>query len=301
MSHTGHYRQSLPGHIFDSANYLCLFVFSLLCLYPFLHVVFASFSTPEGLNSSFGIMLGPQGFNLKGYELTFKFNGIVTGYLNTTFYVTAGTALNVFFTGLLAYVLASKAYWKKHMMILVVFTMFFNGGLIPTFLLVRSLHLLNSRWAMLLPGLISAWNLIIMRTYFMAIPDSLEESARIDGASPYRILFSIVVPLSAPVVAVMVLYYGVGHWNSWFNALIYLRDRKLFPLQLFLREILIQNVYTAELADGLRPTDYRIATEVNEEILKNAFIVIATIPIVCLYPFLQRYFIKGVMIGALKG
>ena len=146
MRHTGRYRQSLTGYIFDSTNYLCLFIFSLLCLYPFLHVVFASFSTPEGLNSSFGILLGPQGFNLKGYELTFKFNGIVTGYLNTTFYVTVGTALNVFFTGLLAYVLASRAYWKKYMMILVVFTMFFNGGLIPTFLLVRSLRMLDTRW-----------------------------------------------------------------------------------------------------------------------------------------------------------
>jgi len=135
----------------------------------------------------------------------------------------------------------------------------------------------------------------------MSLPSSLEESARIDGASPYRVFFSIIVPLSAPVIAVMVLYYGVGHWNSWFNALIYLRNRKLFPLQLFLREILIQNVFTAEVAGGLRPTNYRIATDVNEEILKNAFIVIATIPIILLYPLLQRYFIKGVMIGALKG
>ena len=294
-------KQSVTGYIFDSANYLFLIIFSFLCLYPFLHVVFASFSTPAGLNSSFGIMLGPQGFNLKGYELTFKFNGIVTGYLNTTLYVTLGTALNVFFTGLLAYVLASKSYWKKYMMIIVVFTMFFNGGLIPTFLLVRSLGLLNTRSAMLFPTLISAWNLIIMRTYFMSLPSSLEESARIDGASPYRVFFSIIVPLSAPVIAVMVLYYGVGHWNSWFNALIYLRNRKLFPLQLFLREILIQNVFTAEVAGGLRPTNYRIATDVNEEILKNAFIVIATIPIILLYPLLQRYFIKGVMIGALKG
>ena len=293
-------KQSTSGYIFDSINYLFLVLFALFCLYPFLHVVFASFSTPEGLNSSFGILLGPQGFNLKGYELTFKFTGILTGYLNTIFYVTVGTALNVFFTGLLAYVLASKAYWKKYMMILVVFTMFFNGGLIPTFLLVRSLRMLNTRWAILIPTLISAYNLIIMRTYFMSLPASLEESARIDGASPYRIFFSIIVPLSMPVVAVMVLYYGVSHWNSWFNALIYLRDRKLFPLQLFLREILIENTYSAEVADGLRQ-EYTIATGVNEEILKNAFIVIATIPIILLYPFLQRYFIKGVMIGALKG
>ena len=302
MGRSGLRKQSATGYIFDTINYLCLGLFSLVCLYPFLHVVFSSFSTPEGLNSSFGIMLGPQGFSLKGYELTLKSTGILTGYLNTIFYVTAGTALNVFFTGLLAYVLASKAFWKKYIMIIIVFTMFFNGGLIPTFLLVRSLKMLNTRWAMLIPGLISTWNLIIMRTYFMSLPASLEESARIDGATPYRIFFRIIIPLSTPVVAVMVLYYGVGHWNSWFNALIYLRNRKLYPLQMFLREILIQNVYTAVGGgDAIRPSQYQMETDINEEILKNAFIVVATIPIILFYPFLQRYFIKGVMIGALKG
>jgi len=293
-------KRTIGDVTFDTLNSIFLIALAFITLYPFLHVVFSSLSQPDKLNAASGILLGPQGFSTKGYELTLKYPGVLTGYGNTFFYVIVGTAFNVFFTGLLAYVLASKAYWKKYIMILVVITMFFNGGLIPTFLLVRSLGLLNTRFALILPQLIVVWNLIIMRTFFMGIPDSLEESARIDGATPIVIFFRVIVPLSKPVIAVMVLYYGVAHWNAWFTAMIYLKDRKLFPLQLFLRELLIQSVFTGDVAGGLN--EYEGAfKDVNENILKNAFIVVSTLPILCLYPFLQRYFIKGVMIGALKG
>ena len=293
-------KRTIGDTVFDTFNYSVLFLLAFVTLYPFLHVVFSSLSRPDRLNAASGILFGPQGFSTKGYELTFKYPGILTGYGNTIFYVVVGTSFNVFFTGLLAYVLASKSYWKKYMMILVVITMFFSGGLIPTFLLVRSLGLLNNRFALIFPQLIFVWNLIIMRTFFMGIPDSLEESARIDGASPLMIFFKIILPLSKPVIAVMVLYYGVGHWNSWFNAMIFLKDRRLFPLQLFLRELLIQSVFTGDVAGGLNAYEGTYK-DVNEDILKSAFIVVSTLPILCLYPFLQRYFIKGVMIGALKG
>ncbi len=288
------------NYLFDTLNYLLLIFLGIATFYPFLHVVFASLSLPDRLNAVSGLLLGPQGFSLQGYRLTFQYPSIATGYANTIFYVVVGTAANVFFTGLLAYVLASKAYWKRLMMIVVVITMFFDGGLIPRFLLVRSLGLLNTRLAIILPTLISVWNLIIMRTFFMSIPDSLEESARIDGAEPAAIFFRIIVPLSKPVIAVMVLYYGVAHWNSWFAAMIFLSDRRLFPLQLFLRELLIQNQFRGDLATGLDSYEGS-SRDVNEDILKSAFIVVSTLPILCLYPFLQRYFIKGVMIGALKG
>lgn len=186
--------------------------------------------------------------------------------------------------------------WKNPIMFLIVFTMFFNGGLIPTYLLVNNLGLLDSRWALIIPSAMSAYNLIIMRTSFQGIPVSLEESAKLDGANDFTVLFRIVLPLSMPVVAVMILFYGVGHWNSWFNALIYLRTRDLYPLQLILREILITNS-TDSMMTGVGGADKMPIGET----IKYATIIVATIPILLLYPFLQKYFVKGVMIGAIKG
>ena len=227
--------QKLGSRLFDIGNHTALIILAFLCLYPILHVFFSSLSQPDLLNASEGLILSPRGFSTKGYELALNYPGFFRAYGNTIFYVVVGTACNVIATGLLAYVLASKCFWNKALMIFVVITMFFNGGLIPMFLLVRSIGLLNTRLAIIVPSLISVWNLIIMRTFFKGIPDSLEESARIDGATPLAIFFRIVLPLSRPVIAVMVLYYGVWHWNSWFSAMIYLQDRALFPLQLFRR------------------------------------------------------------------
>lgn len=189
-------------------------------------------------------------------------------------------------------------YWNKLLLPMAVFTMFFGGGLIPTFLLIKTLGLYDTRWAILIPTAISTWNLFIMRTNFMAIPSSLEESAEIDGANSFTVFARIVMPLSMPVISVMILYYGVGNWNSWFNAMVFLRNRNLFPLQLFLREILIANS-TEEMMLSM---DVGTAdTQRVSETVKYATIVVATVPILCVYPFLQKYFVKGVMVGAIKG
>ena len=219
--------------------------------------------------------------------------------MNTIFYVVVGTSCSVFFTILTAYPLSKKNLkYGRYVMLMILFTMFFSGGMIPSYLTVKNLGLLNTRGAIIIPGLILTYNLIIMRTSFSAIPSAVEESAKIDGANDFTILFRIVVPLSWSVIAVMVLYYGVGQWNAWFNASIYLKDRKLFPLQLFLREILINSstdkmVQSAGSGSGAKAS--------LEEVLKNALVVVSTVPIMIVYPFLQKHFVKGVMIGAVKG
>lgn len=220
---------------------------------------------------------------------------IFLSYQNTVIYVVLGTVINIFMTTLGAYGLSRKnVLLSNAIMFFIVFTMFFSGGLIPMYLLMQNLSLINTRWAMWLPGMIGTTNLIIMRTSFKAIPSSLEESARIDGANDFVILYRVIVPLSKPVIAVMLLYYGVGHWNSWFNAMIYLQDRNLYPLQLILREILIDS--TTDVIE-LGGDD----SEPIAQTIKYATIMVATVPILCVYPFLQKYFVKGVMIGAIKG
>lgn len=282
--------------MFDGSNALFMVLLSILTLYPFLYVAFASLSDPASLMQHRGLLLMPEGFSLDAYKAVFDNPMIPAGYRNTLFYVTAGTAINLFMTSLGAYVLSRKGlYFRNAMMFFIVLTMFFQGGLIPTYLLVSSLGMIDTPWAMLLPGAISTWNLIIMRTSFQAVPVSLEESARIDGANDWTILFRVIIPLSLPVIAVMILFYGVGHWNAWFGAMLYLRDRELYPLQLVLREILITNS-TDNMTTGASSLD---KIPIGETI-KYATIIAATIPILLLYPFLQKYFVKGVMIGAIK-
>nr|WP_246320318.1 carbohydrate ABC transporter permease [Paenibacillus qinlingensis] len=269
----------------------------VITLYPFIYVLFSSVSDSRQLLSHTGVLLSPKGFTLAAYGMVFKNPNVVGGYVNTLFLVSLGTALNLIMTSLGAYVLSRKGVaWSRYVMLMIVFTMFFSGGLIPMYLLVNNwLHMGNNLLALIVPGIISTWNLIILRTSFSAIPDSLIESARMDGAQDFTILFRIVIPLSLPVMAVMVLFYGVGHWNSWFGAMIYLRDRDLFPLQLILREILIQN-NTNYMSGSSSIED----VEAVGESIKYATIVIATLPILFVYPFLQKYFVKGVMIGSIK-
>ncbi len=294
------YKKTLSEKIFDFVNYFLMVLVAVLCLYPLLYVVFSSLSDPLLLVTQDGILLHPMGFTLKGYELVCKNPNILMGYINTFFYVIAGTFINVIFTAMSAYVLSHRnLYWKKALTVIVVFTMFFSGGLIPFFLQVKNLGLYNSRLALILPSAIVVWNLIIMRTAFLSIPNSLEESARIDGAGDFTILFRIVIPLSAATIAVITLFYAVGHWNSWFSAMIFLRNRNKYPLQLVLREILIANDTSSMTVDeiGLNSANddkYRV-------LVQYATTVVATIPILCIYPYLQKYFIKGVMIGSLKG
>lgn len=292
-----HYKITSGERVFSSVNIIILTALLILFLYPVLYILFGSFSDPGKMMEHRGILFAPLGFTLDAYKLVLKNPLILTSYANTLYYVIAGTAINVFLTTLGAYCLSrKKLLLKNFFMLLITFTMFFSGGLVPSYLLVKSLHLQDTRWVMLIPTAISAYNLIIMRTFFNGIPDSLEESAKIDGAGDFTVLFKILVPVAKPVIAVMVLFYGVGHWNEWFNASIYMTDRDLFPLQLILREILIQNSTDSMMTDVGGADKALIG-----ESVKYATIVVATVPILFIYPFLQKYFQKGFMLGSVKG
>ncbi len=269
----------------------------LVTFYPILYVAFASVSSPNAFMGHQGVLLKPAGFSMESYKAVVRNPMIFTGYMNTLFVVIVGLALNILLTSLAAYFLSRKNIMLKNgIMFIIVFTMFFNGGLIPFYFAVRDIRIDNTLWALILPVAINTFNLIIMRTSMMSIPDSLEESAKLDGAGHFTILFRIVLPLSLPTLAVMILYYGVGHWNAWFNAMIFIRKRELFPLQLVLREILIAND-TNSMSLGANTGDQ----EKISETIKYAVIMVATVPILALYPFLQKYFVKGALIGALKG
>jgi putative aldouronate transport system permease protein len=277
-------------------NGLFLALVVVVTLYPFVFVLFASISDATEMAKHMGFLLAPLGFSLEAYKLVLSNPMILAGYTNTLLYMSVGTTLNLLMTALGAYVLSRKHLMLRNViMFFIVFTMFFSGGLIPYYLVVRGLGLANRMWALILPTVISTYNLIVMRTAFAQIPDSMEESARIDGASDYRILFWIIIPLAMPVVAVMILFYSVGHWNSWFPAMIFLRTRDKYPLQLVLREILI-----ASSTDSMTTEAAVSDKEPIGETVKYATIMTATLPILFVYPFLQRYFIKGIMIGALK-
>ncbi|GIO54597.1 carbohydrate ABC transporter permease [Paenibacillus cellulositrophicus] len=290
------HKRSLGEWIFSGVNTCFMILLCFVTLYPFLYVLFASLSDPTEMARFRGMLFYPKGFNLEAYKAVMDNPMILTGYRNTIFYVAGGTAINLFMTTLGAYALSRRnVYFSNSIMFMIVITMVFNGGLIPSFLLVNSLGMLDTPWALLLPGAVSSFNLIIMRTAFQAVPVSLEESARIDGANDWTIMSRIIVPLSMPVIAVMILWYAVGHWNSYFSALIYLRDRELFPLQLVLREILISNSTDSMTTDAAASDRLDIGITI-----KYATIIISTLPILCLYPFLQKYFVHGVLIGALK-
>ena len=281
---------------FDILNIAFMLVVIVITVYPILYVLFASFSDPDRLLASNGLLLRPLGFTSMGYQKVFENQMILIGYRNTLLYTSVGTCINVILTTLAAYVLSRKRFYLRHFFTFVItFTMFFSGGLIPTYLLVRSYGIFNTMWAMILPTAMSAWNMIIMRTAFLAIPDSLEESARIDGASNVTILVRIVVPLSTAIVAIMVLFYAVAHWNAWFNALLYIRTRTKFPLQMILREILIEN-----MTDAMSSGESSSERQSLGEVIKYATIIVATVPVLLIYPFLQKYFVKGVMVGAIK-
>lgn len=292
-------KDSAGERIFHIANTLVMIVMIIITLYPFWYVAVSSISDSRALMRFSGVLLTPQGFSLEAYAMVFKNPNIITGYANTFIIAIGGTVLNLIMTSLGAYVLSRKGInWTRPVMLMIVFTMFFSGGLIPVFLLVNNwLQLGNTLLAVIVPGLISTWNLIILRTSFSSVPESLIESAWLDGANDMTILFRVVIPLSLPVMAVMILFYGVGHWNSWFNAMVYLRDRELYPLQLILREILIQNDTRYMIGGGADMED----VEGVAESIKYATIMVATLPILAVYPFLQKYFVKGVMIGSIKG
>lgn len=283
--------------LFNVVNYTLLILLVIATLYPLVYVLLASLSDPARLLAYKRFLWKPIGFSLEAYRAVLANPGIGIGFRNTLFIVVFGVTVNIFMTALGAYVLSRKnVMWNKVFMFIIVFTMFFGGGLIPMYLIVKGVGLLDSLWSTIIPFAVSTFNLIIMRTSFMGIPDSLEESAKIDGANHFTILFRIIIPLSMPVIAVMILYYAVDKWNGWFYASVFIRSRELFPLQLVLREILISNS-TDSMSIGASAGDrFQIG-----ETIKYATIIVATFPIMCVYPFLQRYFVKGVMVGSLKG
>ena len=290
-------KRSIGEKFFDLFNILFMVLAMIVTLYPLLFVLFASLSEPQAVFESKGLLLFVKNPTVKAYGMVFENPNILNGFKNTLLYVLLGTTINIVITSMGGYVLSrKKLLWGKTMMLLIIITMYMNGGLIPLFLVVKKLGMINTIWAMIIPGAISTWNLIIMRTSFMGLPDSLEESAKIDGANDIHIFVSIILPLSKPILAVMTLFYAVGHWNSWFSATIYLTHRSRFPLQVFLREILLLNIDPTNLVE----TNDLDALQ-TKTLVKYAVTIVATVPILVIYPFLQKYFVKGVLVGAIKG
>lgn len=290
-------KTSFGERCFDVFNTVFMTFLIIIMLYPMLYVAFASFSDSNLLQRHDGLLFAPLGFNLEAYKKVIMNPMISTGYANTLWVLIVGTLCSIITTVLTAYVLSRKNFKAaKFMMKYILVTMYFGGGLVPFYLTVKRVGLYGSLWALILPGLVSSYNLIVMRTAFSSIPDSLEEAAKIDGAGHLTILFRIVLPLSTATIAVVILYYAVAYWNAWFGAMIYLRDRAKYPLQLVMREILIQNdtsSMTTEVGDSSRAS-------VSESI-KYAVVIIGTLPILMVYPMIQKHFVKGVMLGAVKG
>lgn len=289
---------STGDKLFTIINYILLTLVICLMLYPLIYVLSASFSNPEKMLQG-ELWLLPTDFTLDSYLMAFQNRDIWIGYRNTIFYTVLGTAINLVMSIMIAYPLSRKDFYGRGpITAFIMVTMFFSGGMIPTYLLVRDLGMVDTIWAMVIPGAVSVYNVIIMRTFFQNIPEEIREAASIDGSTNLNFLLRIVLPLSVPIIAVMALFYGVGHWNAYFDGLIYLRDTDKYPLQLFLREMLIQDDMSAMTTSG---TEGVAAHLLRIEGLKYAVVVIASLPMLIIYPFLQKYFIKGVMIGSLKG
>lgn len=292
-------RESIGDRLFLLVIYFFLAVVTLAVLYPMLYIVSSSFSSPKAVVSG-EVWLLPVDFSLKAYHSIFNSKQLMMGYYNSIIYTVVGTFINVAFTVMFAYPLSKKTFVGRNFLtILMMITMFFSGGLIPTYLLVKELHMLDTRWAMWLPGAMSVFQVIVARTFFQtSIPEELSEAAQIDGARDLRYLVSVALPLSKPIIAVMSLMYAVGHWNAYFDALVYLRSENLFPLQYVLRNLLLLNATDPEM---LANTAQQLRDQGLEQVLKYALIVVASVPVLIMYPFVQKHFVKGVMIGSLKG
>ncbi|MFC4811107.1 carbohydrate ABC transporter permease [Paenibacillus sp. GCM10023250] len=292
-------REPFGDRLLLGAIYALLGAITLTVLYPLLYILSSSLSSPNAVVSG-RVWLLPVEFSLRAYKSIFQSSQLMLGYYNSIVYTVVGTFINVAFTVLMAFPLSQRTMaGRKYVMILMMITLFFSGGLIPTYLLVKNLHMLDTRWALWLPGAFSVFQVIIARTFFMAsIPQELQEASQIDGCRDTRYLWSIVLPLSKPILAVMTLMYAVGHWNAYFDALIYLRSEHLFPLQYVLRNMLILNAADPEM---LANTAQQLRDKGFEQVLKYALIVVACVPVLILYPFVQKHFVKGVMIGSLKG
>ncbi|WP_433923533.1 carbohydrate ABC transporter permease [Paenibacillus taichungensis] len=297
MSKQATIQTSSNERIFDVIIYIIASIIIIAVLYPLIFIVSASFSDPtKVLNGE--VWLLPKGLTLDAYTNILHNEKIWLGYRNTIFYTVVGTVINIIMTVLAAYPLSRPDLPERNViMVFITLTMFFSGGLIPTYLLVKNLGMVDTMWALIIPGAIATYNLIVMRTYFQSsIPWELQEAAHMDGCSNWRLLVSIILPLSKPILAVMVLFYAVGHWNSFFNALIYIRNENLHPLQLVLREILL--ISQSDAVDGSLGLEDKILLA---ESIKYAVIIVSSLPVLLMYPFVQRHFVKGVMIGSIKG
>ena len=276
----------------------------LIVLYPLIYIISASISNPHLVNSG-EMWLLPKGITFEGYRTLLGNSSIWRGYLNTIYYTVLGTSINLLVTLPCAYALSREDFYGRRAFTnFMLVTMFLSGGLIPSYLLIRSLGMLNTVWALVIPGAVSVYNVVVTRTFFQStIPREMEEAAIVDGCSDFRLFMQIVLPLSTPIIAVMALFYGVGHWNSFFNALIYLSDRSMYPLQMILREILILqdmssntvNNVTSEMANML------YSKQQLAQVIKYGVMIVSSLPVIIVYPFLQKYFVKGMMVGSIKG
>lgn len=293
-------RESFGDKCFVIVNAVLLTLVLIAVLYPLWFVLIASISDTAAVLTG-KVWLWPRDFTLAGYKIVLQNGELLRSYGNTVLYTAMGTAINLVLTVMAAYPMSRRDYRGRNaLMAFIVFTMFFSGGMIPAYLLVKDLGMLNTIWALVIPNAVSVWNIIIMRTFFQqSLPYEIQEAAQIDGCSDIKILLRIVLPLSKPILAVMVLFYAVGHWNAFFNALIYLTDRDLYPLQLILREILIQGQMASMMESG--DTTGMARRIMEAESIKYAVVIIANLPVLLLYPFLQKYFVKGVLVGSLKG
>lgn len=292
-------KQSVSRVIFNIFNYGFMILLAIVCVAPIWHVAMASISDPRMLMGTSGLLWKPLGnVTLKGYQLVLKNPNIITGYANTFIYVVVTAVLGSFLTLVAGYLISCKDFKLRiPLTLFIVFTMLFNGGLIPSYMVVRELGMINTRWAVILPGVINAFYIIVMKSTFEQLSPSYEESAKLDGAGSIRILFSILTPLVKPTVAVVVMFIVIQQWNSWYQAAIYLpAKRGLWPLQLFMREILVQND-TAKILSG---SDAMSKADMTSNLVKYCITMVGTLPILCAYPFAQKYFVKGVTLGGVK-
>ena len=292
-------KESKGDRLFNIFNFIFVSVIFIIVLYPLIYVVSSSISSPEAVISN-QVRLFPVGFSLEGYRAVFAHGQIVTGFLNSFWYVVVGTAINIAFTLLAAYPLSRKDFADRNIIMKIfAFTMMFSGGMIPTFLLVRDVGLLDTRWAMVIPNAFTVFNVIVARTFFQnTIPDELLESSKLDGCSDFGFLRRIVMPLSGTIIAVLVLFYSLAHWNTFFNALLYLRSAELFPLQVILRNILLLNQMDMGMLGDFAEAARR---EWVAALLRYSLIVVSSLPFMVLYPFVQKFFVKGMLVGAVKG
>ncbi|MBO9607887.1 MAG: carbohydrate ABC transporter permease [Paenibacillaceae bacterium] len=292
-------RAAFGERLFQTGNYLLLFLVSLSFLLPFLVILSSSFVSENELIRRGSFILVPHQFDFTAYKVLLSgTSSLYHAYYITIMRVVIGTSLNLIVTAMMAYGLARKQLPGRNAVIALVFvTMLIDGGLIPHYLLMKGLHLTNTFWVMVIPGLVSAWYLIIMKNFFSQLPDSLEESATIDGATPLRVLISIVFPLSLPTFATIGLFYAVGHWNAWFDAMIYINDTDKLPVQAIMRQIVLQ--YSS--VDINQSVIASLSEKPTAESVKAAVIIVTTLPIMLVYPFLQKHFVKGVLTGSIKG